>query len=247
MNSKKREFSDCLNIARSLIKSMDKSVEESSTSDIWRYAGYRTYAKEYNKIAHHVSAISTDADIDLFNLDKLPDFGDTIPIQQKAYYDSVHLKTSVLIAYLENNIGYAQDQILQLRDFIQANLRRATLETPKIEKEVQDNIERILIGRGLHKGSDYDREVGRVKIAHKETIPDFIFPPLNLAMEVKLSKNETKSKVIVDEINADIQAYSKGYDFILFVIYDLGSIRDVDEFSSDIQQNKGIFVEIIKH
>ena len=118
---------------------------------------------------------------------------------------------------------------------------------PALEVEVQNAIEQLLIGRGYQKGIDYDREVGRVKVSIKEVIPDFIFPRLGLALEVKLSKDKSKSRQIVDEINADIQAYSAKYAFILFVVYDLGSIRDEDEFKHDLQATDGVSVIVVKH
>ena len=78
------------------------------------------------------------------------------------------------------------------------------------------------IGRGMRKGIDYDREVGRVKISVKEVVPDFIMPMLSLALEVKLIKTAgQRVRRVVDEINADIASYSKGYDQLLFVVYDL--------------------------
>ena len=71
----------------------------------------------------------------------------------------------------------------------------------------------------MEKGVDYDREVGRVKVAIKEVVPDFIFQKLGMALEVKLSKSTSKSKTIIDEINADILSYSKEYRSVLFLIY----------------------------
>ena len=99
----------------------------------------------------------------------------------------------------------------------------------------------------MEKGVDYDREVGRVKVSIKEVVPDFILQKLGLAIEVKLSKSATKSRTIVDEINADILAYSKGYRSTLFVIYDLGSIRDESEFKNDLEIHEGVSVVIVKH
>ena len=51
-----------------------------------------------------------------------------------------------------------------------------------------------------------------------------------------------------EEINADITAYNKEYKRQLFVIYDLGVIRDEIEFKRDIE-NSGddIRVVIVKH
>lgn len=64
---------------------------------------------------------------------------------------------------------------------------------------------------------------------------------------MKLSKGKAKSKVIVDEINADIMAYSKQYSSLLFVVYDLGSIRDEVEFKQDLEKADSVSVIIVKH
>ena len=97
------------------------------------------------------------------------------------------------------------------------------------------------------RGIDYDRETGRVKVSIKEVVPDFILPKLSLAIEIKLSKTGAKAKTIVDEINADIQAYGKKYNRILFVVYDLGTIRDTLEFTRDLEVTTGVEVIVIKH
>ena len=113
--------------------------------------------------------------------------------------------------------------------------------------EIQDTIETLLIGKGLCKGIDFNREVGRVKVSIKEVIPDFIFPKLGLALEVKFTNDKTKTKRIIDQINADIRAYSKEYSNLLFVVYDIGTITDVNEFKNDIQNKDIINVIIVKH
>ncbi len=119
--------------------------------------------------------------------------------------------------------------------------------SPEKETEVQDNIERLFIGKGMSKGIEYDRESGKLEFSGKEYIPDFILPKLNLCIEVKLLKEGKRSRVI-DEINADITAYSTKYERMIFVVYDLGVIRDENEFRRDIENaGANIKVLIIKH
>jgi hypothetical protein len=60
-------------------------------------------------------------------------------------------------------------------DFLQSRVRSAVLKKPEHEKDIQDVVEQLLIDRGLNKGIDYDREVGRVKVSSKEVIPEFYF------------------------------------------------------------------------
>ena len=52
---------------------------------------------------------------------------------------------------------------------------------------------------------------------------------------------------MIEEINADITAYSKEYKNILFIIYDVGIIRDETEIKRDIENVEGVNVIIIKH
>ena len=57
----------------------------------------------------------------------------------------------------------------------------------------------------------------------------------------------TKEKELIDEINADIKAYKTRYEKLIFLIYDLGFIRDVEKFKQDIENQEDIYVEVIKH
>jgi hypothetical protein len=119
--------------------------------------------------------------------------------------------------------------------------------TPEREAEIQNAVETLIVGRGMAKGMDYDRETGRVKTSGKESIPDFIFPNLKLCLEVKLVKSTEKLKAVVDEMNADIRAYSTRYDRQLYIAYDVGIIRDETEFKSGLENAPGVSVLVIKH
>lgn len=154
---------------------------------------------------------------------------------------------ALLKSLLEGAIGYAEDETHNLRDFIQSNLRRAAFAVPDKEIDVQNGIEALIVGRGIAKGTDYDRETGRVKTSGKESIPDFIFPNLKLCLEVKLSKSIDKLRAIVDEINADIRAYGTVYERQLYILYDLGTIRDEAEFKHALKDAPGVSVVVVKH
>lgn len=64
-------------------------------------------------------------------------------------------------------------------------------------------IESLLLGCGLTKGVDYDRESGKFEFSGREYIPDFIMPKMSLCIEVKLLKEGRKSKII-EEIGTEI-------------------------------------------
>ena len=185
--------------------------------------------------------------INIYLLDKVPNSHDTTIIQQKNLFDDVYSNISILVSLLENKVGIKNDEMNNIINFLQNRLRAAIHDEPKKEIEVQDAVEILLIGKGLLKGTDYDRETGRVKVSVKEVVPDFIFPKLDLALEIKLSKDQGKQKAIVDEINADIKAYGKKYSRQLYIVYDLGTIRDENEYKNDLDNAINISVIIVKH
>ncbi|MHA1437828.1 MAG: hypothetical protein ACTSPD_09625 [Promethearchaeota archaeon] len=73
---------------------------------------------------------------------------------------------------------------------------------------------------------------------------------LNIALEVKFVDKPEKKKSIIDEMNADIRAYSIKWKKILFLVYDIGgNIRDVDSYVRDFNQDGEITIHciVIKH
>lgn len=151
------------------------------------------------------------------------------------------------MSILENEIDFANDEYCNLENFLKTKLRATMFRQPEKEIEVQNAIETLFIGKGWNRGIVFDRESGKFEFSGKEYIPNFTVEKLGLCIEVKLLKENRKSKVI-EEINADITAYGKVYKRQMFIIYDLGFIRDETEFKRDIE-NAGddIKVIIVKH
>ncbi len=204
--------------------------------------------RKYNDVVAYVqTVVPVTAPIDVYNLDKVRHPGDMVVPQQKALFESVHANLAILEAWLSARADLPAAKAEGLKNFFEARLRRAIFDLPNQERDVQNAIEQLLIGHGLTKGLDYDREVGRVKVSIKEVVPDFVLPKLSLAIEVKLAKTDTKAKAIVDEINADIQAYGRSYAHLLFIVYDLGTIRDTLEFTRDLESAAGVEVIVVKH
>ena len=233
---------EILGFCDALIDAMRSSLSV-DPKNMLKYTGYKDFARKYNGILIAAQkVIEVDAPVDLYKIEALPHWADAVIAQQQNYFESVFANLLILRSYLAQRAGVAEDEVAKLRDFLRSSLRRAMLREPAQETDVQDLIEQILIWRGFEKGTDYDRETGRVKISLKESIPDFIFPKIPLALEVKLAKSENKSRLIIDEINADILAYSKKYRRILFVVYDLGTIRDEEEFRRDLEAIEGVSV-----
>ena len=172
-----------------LMRAMDTAVRVDDPHGLWKHAGFKQFARKYNDLVTLISKeMSLPPVLDLYDLEAIRGNADTLPFQRKEIFDSVYANLSLLKGIFENELGVIQDQTEAIRDFFQARLRSAVLHQPQKELDVQDAVETLLIGRGLQKGVDYDREVGRVKISAKEVIPDFILPRLSLAVEVKLIK-----------------------------------------------------------
>ena len=125
-------------------------------------------------------------------------------------------------------------------------MRSVVFSKPEKEIEIQNSVESLLLGRGLSRGTDYDRETGKFQFSGREYIPDFVIQKMNLCIEVKLLREGRRSRII-EEISADITAYQKQYQRILFIVYDLGEIQNEVEFKRDIEAVNGVKVVIVKH
>jgi len=234
------QYREALLATTALKQSMEHSLK-SDPNAVWRHSSYHHYMRKYVQLVEHIrSQVPISVPLDVWDVTKVASSGNTTMPVQKELFEAVHANLSILEAFLIAKSDLPAEKS-------EANLRKAIFEKPSHEKEVQNAIEQLLIGRGFEKGVDYDREVGRVKVSVKEVIPDFVLPPLQMAIEVKLSKTEAKPKALVDEINADIQSYSVKYKRILFIVYDLGTIRDSNEFTKDLQRTAGVHVVVVKH
>ena len=217
-------------------------------ANVGKYSSFKMFMRKYNVIAKEAfPLLQSSTMLDAFNLDDIKGSANYTWPTQKELFDNVYTNVAMLRSLLESTIGYAEDETQNLKDFIQANLRRVVFTVPEKELEIQNSIESLIVGRRMAKGIDYDRETGRVKTSGKESIPDFIFPNLKLCLEVKLSKSRDDLRSIVDEINADVRCYGTKYERQLYVLYDLSSIRDEAEFKKDIESTPGVSVVIVKH
>jgi hypothetical protein len=242
------EIRALLLVCKSVRESMDASIYADAQS-IWKYGSYRQCARRYNDLLDTAAKLDLGTALPMykFDLEKIPGLGDSWAQQQKEIFESVRSELSILIAYLENKLGLKDDEVQTLRYFIQSSLRRAVFAAPTREVEVQNTLEQLLIGRGMSRGLDYDRETGRVRVSAKEVVPDFLFARLGLALEVKLLREHARLGPLIDEINADIRAYSKSYSRVMFVVYDLGIIRDEVQFRADLEAENAVALVVVKH
>lgn len=243
----KNQIRQYLKFTDALMRAMDISVRVDDPHGLLKHVGFKEFARKYNDLVTLISKeMSLPPILDLYDLEAIRGNANTLLSQRKEIFDSVYANLSLLKSILENELGVIDDETEAIRDFFQARLRSAVLHQPQKELDVQDAIETLLIGRGLQKGVDYDREIGRVKVSAKEVIPDFILPRLSLAIEVKLLKAASRVREVIDEINADVAAYSKRYRNLLFIVYDLGYIRDEIEFKHDLERPGNVSVVIVK-
>ena len=248
MNDKKqKQIKTLLAKADALLESLKMVYETDRDSGSFGFVSHKSFIQKHNALMSEVTqVVGTDFNVYLIDDARVPDWANSLPGQRRNAFDAVLLNLNTVRAELKElsgNISAVDD----LRLFIRDKLRAVIHKPPSDEHDIQDAIETLLIGRGYAKGVDYDRETGRVKPGTKESTPDFIFPRLALALEVKFLKTSRDRQRSVDEINADIQSYGKKYDTIIFIVYDQSTIRDESEYKQNIADGVRIFVEVVKH
>lgn len=136
-------------------------------------------------------------------------------------------------------------EIFKVISLIENNLRKVIRSRPNREDEINDALENLFIGAGLDK--DFSREKESIPYSSKKYIPDFVFRLIDTIVETKFCDKEGKDKQIISQINDDIVAYKTRYPNLIFVIYDVGIIRNVDRFKNSIENQQSVIVKVIKH
>jgi hypothetical protein len=130
---------------------------------------------------------------------------------------------------------------LGLVSALQQRLRPMFRKEPADEKEVQEKVEDLLIAREV----SYSREKESFQYSSKGYIPDFVLSATRTALEIKLCK-PGREPTIIAQINDDILAYKTQYKNQIFLVYDLGAIRDDAKFRGDLETH-GAVVIVVKH
>lgn len=237
-NEELYELKTLISQAKAVEKTMVEVLEQSNGSS-YRFISCMSYVRMYQTLADaSAKFIPLNALVGKFDINNLPNPYHLIGSQLEEWFQTSLASIRILISLLEANFDYTDNEYNKIDNLINSKLRALIMDKPAYEKDIQDNIERLFISSGMYKGIDYDRETGKFNFSGREYIPDFIIPKINCCMEVKLIKEKNHLKKMIEEINADITAYSKKYERIMFVVYDLGCIRDVDEFKRDIETSK---------
>ncbi|WP_347490699.1 hypothetical protein ABDB91_06005 [Desulfoscipio sp. XC116] len=129
---------------------------------------YNDFAEQTKKVLKVSSMVYT------FNIADIPRYGDAVWGIEKKILEQVLVSAKMLLASLEGCIDFVDDEFDNIENFFASRLRTVIFNKPEKEIEVQNAIESLLLGRGLNKGIDYDRESGKFEFSGKEYIPDFI-------------------------------------------------------------------------
>lgn len=217
-----------------------------TTPDHAKWSSTNSFVRAYNRFSKRYGELSGQSTM-VFDESKLGTWGDTVWPLQKGLFDQVYAELLILISQLSEYEVGMEASISELSDLMSVNLRKVIFSKPEREVEVQNAVETLLVGRGYQRGVHYDRESGRVRFSGKDFIPDFNFHSIHTALEVKLLKQDMSPSLVVEQLSADIPAYKSGYAHIVFCVYDLGVIRDIQEFQAGLENTDGVRVCVVKH
>ncbi len=152
-------------------------------------------------------------------------------------------RTDLATVYKGKDTPPEASAILRIIGLAEHKLRKVMRVKPEGERQVQDAFEGLLLGAEIA----YSREADSIEYSSKTYTPDFTFPRIEMALEVKLCNRSAREKEIIAEINDDILAYRTKYPNLVFVVYDVGTIRDVDRFKGSFEGSEDIAVVVVKH
>jgi hypothetical protein len=133
--------------------------------------------------------------------------------------------------------------LVKVLNLAEHKLRKVIRNKPVKEVEVQEAFENLLVGADV----TYSREADSIEYSTKTYRPDFTIVKADLAIDIKLCTGDDREKDIIAEINDDILAYQTKYGNVLFVVYDVGIIRDIERFVGNFEDHEGVIVKVVKH
>lgn len=160
----------------------------------------------------------------------------------QAAWDELNL-SSLEEVYHGKDTAPESSAILKILNLTEHKLRKVIRKSPSKEVEIQDALENLFVGADIL----YSREAETIEYSSKTYRPDFTIKQLDLAIEVKLCARDGREKEIIGEINDDILAYQTKYGNILFIIYDIGLIRDSDRFAASFEEHENVIIRVVKH
>ena len=170
-----RQVKVLLNQLRAFQETLQSIIDNKEAAEHSRYVSFKSMAYIYNDFAEQVKIfLKAPAMLYTLNTENMRGYMDTLWGEQKVILEQVLVHTKLLYNTLEGNIDFVDDEFDNLENFIKSRLRTGVFNRPQKEVEVQNVIETLLLGRGLGKGVDYDREAGKIMCSGREYIPDFI-------------------------------------------------------------------------
>jgi hypothetical protein len=157
--------------------------------------------------------------------------------------DQLRRVDDITTVYKGKDTAPESSLILKVINLAEHKLRKTIRNSPSAEEEIQQAFENLLIGADI----DYTRDQENVIYSSKTYRPDFIIGKIDLAVEIKLCHRDRREKEIIAEINDDILAYQTRWSNLLFIVYDVMLIRDVDVFTSSFEKNENVIVKVVKH
>jgi hypothetical protein len=133
--------------------------------------------------------------------------------------------------------------VLSVVNAAERKLRKVVYDTPSKEQEIQDAFETLLLASDI----PFSREKVAFDYSSRSYRPDFVVDGIDLVIEIKFCNKSDREKEIVCEINDDRMAYETRYRNVLFVVYDVGCIRDVDRFVGEFDSHDHVVIKVIKH
>lgn len=177
-------------------------------------------------------------------------------VNQEAYVQQLEVARGLLLAVKDelqekemSEVYHGKDTepetslILKIINIAEHKLRKVIRREPSNEKEVQDAFDSVLVGADI----SFSRESERIEYSSKTYTPDFTMEKAGLAVEVKFCNRNGREKEIIAEVNDDILAYKTKYGNIIFIVYDVGCIRDMEKFTKNFEDQEGVVVKVVKH
>lgn len=80
----KEKLRNYLRWTDALQRSMEVAINSEAPTNVWKYGGYKQFARKYNHILTEINSnVALPPILDYYDLDKIPGGGDTIAYQQK--------------------------------------------------------------------------------------------------------------------------------------------------------------------
>lgn len=159
------------------------------------------------------------------------------PQQQPCFED-------LIVFSSEQSLDKRTELIRDVKHTINRTLRKAMGDKrPEKEDEVKKQINVILSAKDFM----FKEEDPQYLFSVKRYRPDLTSDDMSIAIEVKLVNSKADVKRSVQEISEDIAPYRKKFRDVIFVIYDLGFIEDIQDYKIDFEKIEGVHVVIVKH